>query len=61
MFDFLKNIGPVELIIVVLVVGGMFGSQKIKKLAEGLGKSAKELKKVKSDVVEAIGGVKSDV
>lgn len=65
MLDILKNIGPAELVIVVLVVFGMFGGQKVKKLAEGLGESARELKKVKqelnsvkSDVAEVIGGVK---
>ena len=67
-FDFLKNIGPAELVIIVLVVGGLLGSQRIKKLAESLGESAKEIKKVKqelgsvkSDVIEAMGGEKSDV
>jgi TatA/E family protein of Tat protein translocase len=56
-FNFLKNIGPAELIIIVLVIGGLFGSKKAKELAEGLGKSAKELKKVKVE----IDNVKSDV
>lgn len=65
MLDILKNIGPSELVIVILVIGGMFGSQKVKKLAEGLGESARELKNikhdldtVKSDVSEVIGGGK---
>ena len=68
MLDFLKNIGPVELIVIIMVIGGLFGSKKIKDLAGGLGESAKELKKVKheldgvkSEVADAIGGVKSDV
>jgi len=65
MLDILKNVGPAELVIVILVVGGVFGSQKLKKLAEGLGESARELKgikqeldSVKSDVSEVIGGGK---
>jgi Sec-independent protein translocase protein TatA len=65
MLDLLKNIGPGEIVIIVLIISGVFGSQKISKLAEGLGMSAKELKKVKeelnsvkSDVAEVIGGVK---
>lgn len=68
MFDFLKNIGSSELILIVLIVSALLGSQKVKQLAEGLGESARELKKVKteldsvkSDVSEAIGGGKPDV
>ena len=68
MLDVLKNIGPAELVMVVLILGGMLGSQRLKQLAEGLGESARELKKVKtelnsvkSDVAEAIGGASSDV
>ena len=65
MLDFIKNLGPGELVIIVLIVSGMLGSSKVKQLAEGLGESAKELKKVKqeidnvkSDMSEVIGGVK---
>lgn len=65
MLDFIKNLGPGELVIVVLIISGMLGSSKVKQLAEGLGESAKELKKVKqeidnvkSDMSEVIGGVK---
>lgn len=65
MFDFIKNLGGGEWLIIILVVGGFLGSTKVKQLAEGLGESAKELKKVKqeldnvkSDVTEVIGGGK---
>lgn len=65
MFALLKNIGATELVIIVLVIGGLFGGNKFKQLAERLGESAKELKNVKheldnvkSDVAEVIGGVK---
>lgn len=68
MFDFVKNLGSGELVIVVLIVCGLLGSSKLKQLAEGLGVSAKELKKVKeeldnvkSDVSDVIGGGKKDV
>jgi TatA/E family protein of Tat protein translocase len=68
MFDFLKNIGSGELIIIVLIIAGLFGKQKAKDLAESMGRSAKELNKakqdledVKSEIVNAVGGVKSDV
>jgi len=64
-FALLKNIGATELVIIVLVIGGLFGGNKFKQLAERLGESAKELKNVKheldnvkSDVAEVIGGVK---
>lgn len=68
MFDFLKNIGSSELVLIILIISGVLGSQKVKQLAEGLGESARELKKVKSelnniksDVSEAMGGGKLDV
>lgn len=65
MFDFIKNLGGAEWLVILLVIGGFLGSSKVKQLAGGLGESAKELKKVKreldgvkSDVNEAIGGGK---
>lgn len=68
MLDFMKNIGPSELIIIVLVIGAVFGTKKITDLAERFGESARELKKVKnelnnvkSEVSEVIGGAKLDV
>lgn len=68
MFDFLKNIGSSELVLIVLIISGLLGSQKIKQLAEGIGESARELKKVKSEldnvkseVSEVIGGARTDV
>ncbi len=50
MFDFLKNIGPVELIIIAAILLVLFGGKKVKELSRGLGESQKELKKVKEEL-----------
>ena len=39
------NLGPTELIIVLVIVMLLFGSAKLPKLARSLGESAKEFKK----------------
>lgn len=49
MFNFIKNIGGPELVIIVIVLIVLFGDKKVKKISRGLGKSAKEFKKVKKE------------
>lgn len=49
-FDFIKNIGPTELIIVAIVVFLLFGSRMLVNLSRKLGESAKDLKKVKQEL-----------
>lgn len=44
MFDFLKNIGPMELIIVAIVVVLLFGGKKIPEFARGIGEAIKVFK-----------------
>ncbi len=39
------NLGPVELILILLVVLLLFGARKLPELARGLGPSAREFKK----------------
>ena len=41
MFDFLKNIGPTELIIIAIVIVLLFGSKKIPEFARGIGEAVK--------------------
>lgn len=41
MFDFLKNIGPTELIIIAVVVVLLFGTKKIPEFAKGIGEAVK--------------------
>ncbi len=49
MFDFIRNIGLPELIIIAVILIILFGGKKVKELSRGLGESAKELKKVKKE------------
>ena len=49
MFNFIKNLGFPELIIIGVVLILIFGGRKIKELSRGLGESSKELKKVKKE------------
>ncbi len=44
-FAFLQNIGPWQLLIVVLVIALLFGGKKIPELARSLGKAKGEFKK----------------
>jgi len=53
MFDFLKNIGTTELIIIGLILLVFFGATKLKDLGRGLGESTKELKNVKKEITDA--------
>ncbi|HEU4742106.1 MAG TPA: twin-arginine translocase TatA/TatE family subunit [Meiothermus sp.] len=39
------NLGPVELILILVVVLLLFGARKLPELARGLGQSAREFKK----------------
>jgi sec-independent protein translocase protein TatA len=39
------NLGPMEIILIVLVVLVFFGAKKIPELAQGLGKGIREFKK----------------
>ena len=55
MFDFIKNISPTELIIIVLILVVLFGGKAIAgRLARTGGKTAKELKKIKKEFTDAM-------
>ncbi|OGY10702.1 MAG: hypothetical protein A3A58_01595 [Candidatus Blackburnbacteria bacterium RIFCSPLOWO2_01_FULL_41_27] len=49
----LKNIGPLEILIIGIVLILLFGSKKIIDLARDLGTGTKELKKAKSEYEKA--------
>ena len=55
-----SNIGPGEVLFVVIVLLILFGGKKLPELAKGLGESAKELKKVKVEIENALKDVKSN-
>lgn len=50
MFNFVKNIGTVELLIIAFIIILFFGGKKINELARGIGESKKELKKVTKEI-----------
>ena len=54
MFDFIKNISPTELIIVVLILIVFFGGRVIAGLARTSGQTVKELKNIKKEFTKAI-------
>lgn len=54
MLDFLKNIGPTELIIVVIILLVIFGTKVMTGLARTGGRTVKELKKVKKEFTKAM-------
>lgn len=53
------NLGPTELIIILLIVMLLFGAARLPKLARGLGESAKEFKNAQSAINES-GGPQED-
>ena len=46
------NLGPTELIIILLIVMLIFGASRLPKLARSLGESAKEFKKGVGDAAD---------
>ena len=55
MFDFIKNIGPKELIILVLILAVLFGGKTIAKMiARRSGETVREAKKVKKEFTDAL-------
>ena len=48
------NLGPTELILIILAILILFGAKKIPELAKGIGKGMKEFKKAVKEVEEDI-------
>jgi len=56
MFDFIKNISPTELVIIVLILVVLFGGKAIAgRLAKTSGETVKEIKNIKKEFTKAIG------
>jgi len=53
------NLGPTELIIILLIVMLLFGAARLPKLARSLGESAKEFRNAQSAINES-GGPQED-
>jgi len=54
MLNFIKNIGPTEIIIIALVLILFFGSKVVTGLAKTSGQTLKEIKKAKKTFTEAV-------
>ena len=54
MFDFVKNIGPTELIVILLILIVFFGGKAITGLARTSGETIKEVKKAKKEFTAAL-------
>ena len=50
----LNSIGPMEILIIFLLILLLFGAKRIPEMAQGMGKGIKEFKKAMRDVQEEI-------
>lgn len=50
----LGNLGPWEILIILVILLILFGGRKLPEFARGLGKSIREFKKATSDVEETV-------
>lgn len=53
----LKGIGVTELVVIAVILLVFFGGKAFSNLARDLGKSTKEIKKVKKEAEDALSGV----
>ena len=60
MFDFFKNLGTTEIIIIGIILVVFFGSKKIVDLGKTAGETTKEFKKAKKELVSTMREVKTD-
>lgn len=54
MFDFLKNISPVELGAIALILIVLFGAKTVIGMAKTSGESFKQIKNIKKSFTEAV-------
>ena len=55
-----SNIGPGEVLVIVVVLIFLFGRKKLPELARGLGQSSREINKVKDEISQAISDITND-
>jgi sec-independent protein translocase protein TatA len=60
MFNFLRNIGPTELIIIGVIILVFFGARKIADFGKNAGEATKEVKKIKDELTGKNDKVSSD-
>lgn len=54
MLNFLKNIGPIELLAIGLILVALFGAKIVTSLGKTGGETFKEIRKIKKTFTEAI-------
>lgn len=54
MFNFIKNISPLELILIGLILIAIFGAGLVTRLGKTGGETFKEIKKIKKTFKEAV-------
>jgi len=54
MFDFIRNISPTEVAIIVVILIVIFGPKLIKALGRTSGETLKEVKQIKKEFTKAI-------
>ncbi|MBT5955871.1 MAG: twin-arginine translocase TatA/TatE family subunit [Candidatus Marinimicrobia bacterium] len=55
------NLGPWEIVPIILVVILIFGGKKLPELARGLGKGLKEFRKAKKEITDEVNTVTDDI
>ena len=55
------NLGPWEIVLIILVVILIFGGKKLPELARGLGKGLKEFRKAKKEITDEVNTVTDDI
>ncbi len=61
MLNFIKNIGPTETILIVLVIVIFFGAKIATRLGRASGETFREIKKVKKSFTDAVSDDKEVV
>ena len=55
------SLGPLEIVLVVLVIIILFGGKKIPELARGLGKGLREFRETTKDLKDEVNSAAEDV
>lgn len=58
---FLQNLGPWEIVLIVLVIILLFGGKKIPELMRGIGKGVKTFKQGMKEAEDDIKEIKEDI
>lgn len=61
MLNFIKNISPTELVLILIILVVLFGGKVISKLGRTGGETVKEIKKVKKAFTDTVQDVDKEV